>query len=195
MTAKQYFDIENNDSINSIAFKTNLKTTTNQNDKIMKTNATKEDMNGNKDFEDDLNTTTYSDNITMTTVNKNTNYWKKITGNFDSESDSDEDEGDNWEMVGKKIKKKNNIKKTYTTMQVKKNDIKHIWKYDDTTTSKKKSTKTTENELYLNHNKVSNIEKFHHNKRVAKMKTTNTREITNNMIEIGKNMTKRNEMI
>jgi hypothetical protein len=189
MKAKQYFDIENNDSTNNNIFRTNLKTTTNQIDEIMNNNATTEvinikkieNMTGNKDFEDDLNSTADSDSITMTTVKKNTNYWKKITAKPESESDSDEDEGDGWETVEKKIKKKNHLKKTYTTMQVKKNDIKHIWKDDDNSTSEKKSTPTT-SEVTPNYNKVSNIEKFYHNKRVAKMKTTNTREIINNMI-------------
>jgi hypothetical protein len=110
-------------------------------------------------------------------------YWENASNNMESESKSEEEDGKHWEAVKKKTKKNKRLKKVITDMHEKKNDIKHAWiEGNKSTMLQGNITKTKENDQHQS--TVSNIEKYHHSKRAAKIKTSNSKDLITHMMGI-----------
>jgi hypothetical protein len=191
MGETHFLEIRNSNSNNKSNFKSNLKTTTNHTEIDMSNKATMETIDKKKigkatvvSGTDDAATPAHGAK-TATYEIEVKEYWENININSGSDSESDDDTNDNWETVEKKMKKKKHIKKIYTDMHVKKNDIKHTWnEMNELTVLHKAATKAKETES--NKSALSNIEKFHHQKRAAKKKTSNNKDLIKYMLEIGK---------
>jgi hypothetical protein len=197
----QFFEAKNSNNNNRNNFKSNSKTTTIQSDNKMEninmeaTNAKKETnkTTEHKANEDNMVTMVGKTNTAHYNNEDSMMYWKNKSASKGSDSESDEEMDGEWETVEKKMKKKTRVKKNYVNMHVKKNDIKHAWKNGEEVAQNDKYNYKSSDDDSSQQKKVSDINKFLQQKKMGKMKTTNTKDLMKYMKEIGINTSNGNK--